>query len=64
MQIKHFFEFKEDDNIPSYEFGLEDVSKGFTKDGPSEISLNVTVYDFSVECRFNIHELLMKKNVN
>ena len=37
------------DNRLWYTFCLGGVSKDFTKDGQSEISLNGTVYDFSVD---------------
>ena len=52
-----------------YNFSLGSVSKDFTKDGQSEISLNGTLYDFSVdhssirkEDILNIHQYLMVKN--
>ena len=63
--------FKAKDNISWYNFCLGSVSKDFTKDGHGEISLNGTVYDFSVdhssikyEHIVNIHQYLMiKKNI-
>ena len=42
-----------------YDFFLRSVSKNFTKDEKNEISLNGTVYDFSVD---HIHQYLMIKN--
>ena len=61
--------FKVQDNIRWYEFCLGNVSKDFTKDEKSDISLNGIVYDFSVdhspiekEDILNIHEYLMVKN--
>ena len=63
------FKFKANDNICCYNFSLESISKGFTKDEQSEISLNGTVFDFSVDHSSikkedirNIHEYLMFKN--
>ena len=60
--------FKTRNNIPWYEFCLGSISKDFTKGKMSEISLNGTVYDFSIdhsatekEYILNIHEYLMKK---
>ena len=54
--------FKTKNNISWYNFCLRSVSKGFTKDEPCVISLNNTLYDFSVdhtsikkEDIFNIH---------
>ena len=41
--------FKTKDNIRWYNFYLGSVSKDFTKDEQSEISLNCTVYDFSAD---------------
>ena len=40
---------KAHDNIAWYEFCLEGVSKDFTKDKISEISLNSTASNFSVD---------------
>ena len=40
---------KAKDKISWYNFCLEIVSKAFTKDEQSEISLNGTVYNFSVD---------------
>ena len=37
------------DNIRCYIFCIESVSKDFTKEEQSEVSLNGTVYDFSVD---------------
>ena len=52
-----------------YNFCLGGISKDFTKDEHSEISLNCNVYDFSVGHRLikkedilNIHQYLMIKN--
>ena len=52
-----------------YKFYLGSVSQDFTKDRQSEISLNGTVYDFSVDHNpikrediLNIHLYLMIKN--
>ena len=39
--------FKAMHNISWYNFGLESISKDFTQDEYSEISLNGAVYDFS-----------------
>ena len=61
--------FKAHDNIRWYEFCLGSVSKDFTKDEQSQISLNRTGYDTSVhhnsiekEGILSIHECLMLKN--
>ena len=61
--------FKANDNISCSNFYLGNVSKDFTKDEQREISLNGTVYDFSVdhssikkENILNIHQYLMIKN--
>ena len=63
------YKFKAKDNISWYTFCLGSVSKDFTKDEQSEISLNGTVFDFSVdhssikkEDIFNIHRYLIIKN--
>ena len=56
--------------IPWYKFYLGRVSKDFTKDEISEISLNSTVYDFPVDQSAiekedmlkNIQEYLIKRN--
>ena len=62
------YEFKAKDNIKWYDFYSGSVSKDFTKDKQSEISLNGTVHDFSVDnssCKediLNIHQYLMIKN--
>ena len=67
-----FCQFKATDNISWYNFCLEthQKSKTFSKDGQSEISLNGTVYDFSVdhssikeEDVLNIHQYFMVKNI-
>ena len=54
------------DNITWYNFYLTSISKDLAKDEQSEISLNGTVYDFSVdhssikkEDILNIHQYLM-----
>ena len=61
--------FKTKDNIRWYDFCLGSISKDFTKNEQSEISLNGTVYDFLVdhssikkEGIFNIHQYLMVQN--
>ena len=61
--------FKDHEKRPWYNFCLGSVSKYFTKNETSEISLNVTAYDFSVDQSpvqkeeiLNIHVCLMKKN--
>ena len=41
--------FEANDNISWYDFCLGHVSKYFSKDEQSEISLNGTVYDFSID---------------
>ena len=58
-----------DVNIGWYELCLGSISKDFTKDEQSEISLNGTVYDFPVnyssvekENILNIYEYLLIKN--
>ena len=58
-------------NIDWYEVNLESVSKDFTKDKQTEISLNGAVYDFSVnhsliekEDILNIHEDVMAEPLN
>ena len=63
------YKFKTHDNVPWYEFSLEETSKEFAKDELSEISLNGAVYDISVDHYaiekkdiLNIHEYLMKRN--
>ena len=57
------YKFKVHDNIRRYQFCLGNISKDFTKDEKSEVSLNGTVHDFSVnhssvekEDILNIHE--------
>ena len=61
--------FKAKDNISWYDFCLGSISKDFTKNEQSEISLNGTVYDFLVdhsstkkEGIFNIQQYLMVQN--
>ena len=61
--------FKTKDNISWYSFSLGSISKDFTKNEQSEISLNGFVYDLSVdhssikkEGILNIHQYLMIKN--
>ena len=56
-------------NISQCNFCLESVSQNFTKDEQSEMLLNDTVYDFSVDHNsvqkediINIHQYLMIKN--
>ena len=68
LYIKQIFKFKAKDNISWYNFCLGSKSKDFTKNEQSEISLNGTVYDFSVshssikkEDILNIHQYLMIK---
>ena len=63
------YKFKVKDNISWCNFCLESISKDLTNDEESKISLNVTVYDFSVdhslikkEDILNIHHCLMIKN--
>ena len=46
---KEIYKVKAKDNISWYDFCLGSVSKDFTKDEQSEISLNDTVYDFLVD---------------
>ena len=59
---KEIYKLKAKYNISWYNFCLGSISQDFTKDEQSEISLNGTVYDFSVdhisikkEDIFNIH---------
>ena len=61
--------FKAKDDVSWYDFCLGSISKDFTKNEQSEISLNGTVYDFLVdhsstkkEGIFNIHQYLMVQN--
>ena len=63
------YKFKAKDNIIWYNFCSGSVSKDFTNDEQSEISLNGTVYDFSVdqssikiEDILNIHQYLLIRN--
>ena len=50
--------FKANDDIIWKNFCLGDVSKDFTKDEKSGISLNSTAFDFSVD-----HSLIKKKSI-
>ena len=50
--------FKGKENISWNNFCLGSVSQDFTKDEQSEISLNGTVYDFSVD-----HMLIKKEDI-
>ena len=66
---KEIFKCQASDNISWYNFCLGIKSKDFGKDEQSEISLNGTVYDFSVdhsstkkEGILNIHQYVMVKN--
>lgn len=59
--------FRAHDNIIWHLFYLGSVSKDFTKDELSKISLNDTIYDFSIDHSsigkqyiFNIHGHLIK----
>ena len=52
-----------------YDFCFGSISKDFKKDEQSKISLNGTIYDFSVDHKsvrkediLNVHEYLMIKN--
>ena len=61
--------FKMHVKIPWYKFCLGNLSKDFTKDEMSKLSLNSTVYGYSVdqseiekEDILNIHDYLMKSN--
>ena len=61
--------FKVDDKISWYNFCLKSVSEDFTKDEQSEIPLNGTAYDFSVDPSsikkkdiFNVDQYLVIKN--
>ena len=63
------YKFETHVDISWYDFGFRRVPKDFTKDEQSEISLNDTIYDFSVdrisvvkENILNIHEYLMLSN--
>ena len=63
------YKFKAKGNTRWYNFCLGCTSKDFTKDGESEVLLNGTAYDFSVdhssikkEDILNIHQYLMIKN--
>ena len=67
MHTTETWKSKVHDNIPWYQVCLS-VSKDFTKYEISRISLNVTIYDFSVdhsaiekEGILHIQEYLMKK---
>ena len=61
--------FKTINDISWYNFCLRNISKDFTRDEASKISLNGTIYDFSVdnslikkEDILDIHQYLMIKN--
>ena len=63
------YKFKAKDNIGWHNFCLGSISKDFTKDEQCKISLNGTLYDFSVdhssikkENILNIHQYIMIKN--
>ena len=63
------YKFKAKDNISWYNFCLGCVSEDFTKYEQSEISLNASVYNISVnhssikkETILNIHQYLIVKN--
>ena len=63
------YKFKTHGDIRWYDFGFRRVPRDFKKDEQSEISLNDTIYDFSVdrisvvkENILNIHEYLMLSN--
>ena len=69
MLIKQICKFKANDNISCYIFCLGSISKDFTNDEQSEISLNATAHNFPVdhssfnkEDILNIHQYLMIKN--
>ena len=49
MNKAEIFKFKANNNISSYNFYFGSVSKDVTNDEQREISLNSTVYDFSVD---------------
>ena len=49
MNKAEIFKFKSNDNISWYNFYFGSVSKDVTNDEQREISLNSTVYDFSVD---------------
>ena len=64
------WKFKANDNISWYNFGLGSITKDFTKDAQSKMSLNGTVYDVLVDHSsikkdiLNIHQYRMvKKNI-
>ena len=46
---QRFPKFKTCDNVPCCQFCLRSISKDFTKDEMSKISLNGTVYEFSAD---------------
>ena len=56
------YKFEAHDNISWYEFYLGSISKNFTKDELSEILLNHSVYDFSVDHSAN-NEILNSMNI-
>ena len=58
MQIKQIYKVNVKDIISWYNFCLGSVSKGFTKDENSKISLHGTVYDFSVD-----HSSIKKEDI-
>ena len=58
MQIKQIYKCKAQDNIILYNCCLRSISKDFTKDELSEIFLNGTVYDFSVD-----HSSIKKEDI-
>ena len=68
---KEILKFKADNkniNFPT-QFCLRSISNGFSASESREVSLNVIVYDFSVDYNFivksgilNIHKYLMAKN--
>ena len=64
-----FYKFKAKNKKSWYNFCLGSISKDFAKDEQKDVSLNGTVYDFSVHHWpikkvdiLNIHQYLMIKN--
>ena len=64
-----YLHVKNYDNISWYDFCLGSIPKDFTKDDLSELSLNVTIYRFSLDHGsvkkvdiLNIHQYLMVIN--
>ena len=55
---REIYKLKGKDNISWYIFCLRCASKHFTKEEKSEIPLNSTVYDFSVD-----HSLIKKEEI-